>query len=134
MLLRRLVIGSSVAALVACASSSNSTPTTTSSSSGSGSSCTEIASAARSVVSEAIDAHLACQHDGDCTSVALSVSGCFDSCSRAVAAANVADVDAAKQKVDGAQCQDFRAKGCSFAAPPCVPPGTPHCTNGVCGE
>lgn len=121
-----------VVSLVACSTTSSSTGVQSPADGGSTSSCTEIASAARSEVSGVIDDHQDCQNDTDCVAIALSVSDCFDSCTRVVAASGQADVEAAKTKVAGAQCANFKAKGCTFEVPPCAPPGPVHCVQTKC--
>jgi len=94
-------------------------------------SCDALASSARSEVSQAISDHLACATDTDCVLVALAAS-CFDFCTRTVNSAGVTDVDAAKARVDSAQCKQFVDQGCRFDIPPCVPPDVPHCVAGQC--
>src|SRR4051794_14240821 len=113
-----------LALLVACGSSSSaSTP--------SGSTCDELESSASSDVEAAIANGASCTTDTDCTDVGFS-AGCFNSCTRAVNKSSVADVDAAKKKVDGAQCKQFAAQGCKKTIPPCAPPDAPKCVANKC--
>ncbi|AKU97495.1 hypothetical protein AKJ09_04159 [Labilithrix luteola] len=97
-----------------------------------GTSCESLSESASTEVSSAIAAHQACTVDDDCTQVEL-VASCFDHCSRIVAKDGVAEVSAAKDRVNAAQCKRFLAQGCKFDVPPCSPPMPAKCKAGVCG-
>ena len=114
-------------AVTACASASNNAPVETTSAP----SCEDLATAARKEVSSAIESHAACTQDSDCALDALSAA-CFDSCSRVVASSGVADVKAARARVNDAQCKEFLARGCKVLVPPCAPPRQPRCNAGAC--
>lgn len=96
-------------------------------------SCASLSNAASSEVSNAIAAHQACAVDADCVQIGFAAS-CFDSCSRVVAKNGVADVTAAKDRVNADACKQFLAQGCKFDIPPCAPPGMPVCKAGACSE
>ncbi len=110
----------------ACATASTAPVETTSALS-----CDELAASARKDVDSAIQSHTACATDADCVEDALSAS-CFDSCARGVATRGVADVKAARARVNDAQCKEFLARGCKVLIPPCAPPGPPRCVAGAC--
>jgi hypothetical protein len=118
-----------VAAVFACGSATSSS---TGADAATGrTSCDELASAARQEVASAIDAHRTCSSGADCVATSLSAS-CFDSCGRAVRAGSQADVDAAKARVNAAQCKQFIDQGCKIVVPPCAPPTAPSCDNERC--
>jgi hypothetical protein len=110
--------------LAACGSSR-------SASSSEGATCEELQSAARDEVAKAIDNHSSCDKDADCIEVGLSAK-CFDSCSRLINASGAAEVVAAQDRVNNAQCQQAGAKACKVVIPPCAPPRTPTCKAGTC--
>jgi len=108
--------------------------TTSSSSSGSapsGSSCSDLAAAAAKDVGAAIDAHRACTQASDCATVELSAS-CFDSCTRAMRKDAASELKSAQDKANQNQCVQFSSQGCKTTIPPCEPPTTPTCQNGLC--
>jgi hypothetical protein len=117
------------ATAVACASTTNSA--TTDGGGTAGSSCSDLADSARKEVDAVIESHRTCTQASDCKAIALSAS-CFDACGRAVRTDGESAVDAAKSKVDKAQCAQFTSQGCKLIIPPCVPPSALACTGGVC--
>ncbi len=120
--------------LVLLACGGQSSPATTpdgSSASTTGASCDELAASARTEVQAAFEANATCTVDADCIDTGFS-AGCFDSCARAVAKTGAAAVDAAKARVDAAQCKTFKDQGCKLIVPPCVPPEPPACVSGRC--
>ena len=122
------------AALAACATTAppDATPAaTTATTSSSSTSCDALAGSARDEVAAAIASHAACTSDADCVETSLGAS-CFDSCSRGVAANGLADVAAAKSRVNAAACAEFTARGCKVTVPPCAPPRAPRCVAGAC--
>ena len=86
---------------------------------------------ARADIGAVIDAHLACEKDADCQSIAFA-SNCFDSCTRAVNASGVSAVEAAGAKANAGVCANYESDGCSVSIPPCVPPMPPQCVAGSC--
>ena len=78
-----------------------------------------------------IDAHLACEKDEDCQSIAFA-SHCFDSCTRAINASGMSAVEAAVAKANAGVCANYQGDGCSVSIPPCVPPLPPKCVAGSC--
>jgi hypothetical protein len=93
--------------------------------------CDQLQTSAREEVSKAIEGARACTTDADCTGIAFS-SACFDSCGSAVAKSRTSDVDAAKSRVNDAQCKTFQNQGCKLVIPPCVPPNPVKCASGAC--
>jgi len=98
---------------------------------GNAATCDARRDSARADIGAVIDAHLACEKDGDCQSIAFS-SNCFDSCTRAINAAGVSAVEAAVAKANAGACANYQSDGCSVSIPPCVPPTLPQCVAGKC--
>ena len=96
-------------------------------------SCEALTEAAVEDVLEVVDANLSCTVDGDCVVVGIN-GGCFDVCSRAVAAGGAEAVSSAIDDARGTHCADFDAQSCQFIVPPCAPPGEPRCVEGRCQE
>src|SRR6476469_8494097 len=78
--------------------------------------CDDLAGAARKDVAAAIASGASCNADADCVETSLGAS-CFDSCSRTVSSSGLASVNAAKAKVDAAQCKQFLDQGCKVLIP-----------------
>ena len=94
--------------------------------------CAGHVDAARNKLVAVLDANNACTSDADCTTVALS-AGCFDSCSRTIAASGKASFDAAITAVDAGECKAYKDDGCPAPiSPPCAPPASPTCQEGKC--
>jgi hypothetical protein len=114
-----------LAVVPACASSPPPVETTAAST------CSDLADAARKEVAAAISSNASCKTDADCVETSLGAS-CFDSCARVVSSSGTTAVDAARAKVNAAQCKQFVEQGCKVIIPPCAPPGAPHCVSGAC--
>ena len=118
----------SLLALAAAACSASSSPPPGANSDA----CTAHVDAARNKLTAVIDANSECKSDADCTSVALS-AGCFDSCSRTIAAAGKSAFEAAVAGVNAAECKAYTDDRCPAPiSPPCTPPTTPTCQEGKC--
>ncbi len=94
-------------------------------------SCSDLASAAQKNVSAVVDAHRACTKESDCTTISLSAS-CFDSCTRSIRKDAAAAFKSAQDQADAMQCAQFKSQGCTVTIPPCEPPLSTSCTDGLC--
>lgn len=124
--MRILCLLVSAAAIAACASTSQTPVETTSAPA-----CNDLAASARKEVADAIASGATCSTDADCIETSLGAS-CFDSCARTVSTSGLAAVNAAKSKVDAAQCKQFLDQGCKVLIPPCAPPRPMKCVSGAC--
>jgi len=125
MILRACALAASLALVLACASSSS--PATSPGTS----TCDDLVASAQKDLQSALDANATCTTDADCESVGFGAS-CFDSCSRGIAKSGDAAYKASVDKVDGAQCKQFKDQGCKQAPiPPCTPPIV-KCNAGKC--
>jgi hypothetical protein len=120
-----------VTACVGTTSSTSGTATPADGGGTTGSSCNDLAGAARSDVAAVLDAHASCTQASDCKSISLSAS-CFDSCSRAIRVDGEAAFKAAQDKANQTQCVQFTNQGCKVTIPPCTPPTAVTCQNGTC--
>ena len=94
-------------------------------------SCDDLAKSAQADLQTAITKGASCIVDADCISVSFAAD-CFDSCSRAAAAAGKAAIDTERDNLNQSTCQSFVSQGCKLTVPPCAPPSTPRCAQGVC--
>jgi hypothetical protein len=115
----------------ACGGTTTSPSSPTEAGTSSSTTCEALAASAREEVAGAIETHRACTTSADCVEVSLAAA-CFDSCSRHVSAGAHVEIDAAKAKVNGAQCAQFTTQGCKLVVPPCAPPTPPSCDGGLC--
>jgi hypothetical protein len=111
-----------------CSGKTAASPTSTA---GTANDCSAKAKPAFDRAEAAVRAHLECNVDQDCVSLAFATT-CFDACSRAVSAAGLEQVKAELAATDARECQAFEAAGCTVMPPPCVPPSAPVCRQGRC--
>ncbi len=108
--MRLLLVAAGLALLVGC----------------SGNRCERIEDDAKAFVLDVVDEDQSCTQDSDCAVVAINGS-CYDVCTRVVAVANVAAVEAANDEADREICGDFSL--CTTIRPPCAAPAAPVCND-----
>ncbi|WP_394846584.1 hypothetical protein LZC95_03865 [Pendulispora brunnea] len=85
---------------------------------------------ARKRVQDAVEYHLQCSSDTDCTQVEFATR-CFDSCTRAVNTQGVSAVREAIARVDQTVCATYEQDHCPLVHPPCMQ-ATAICKHGYC--
>lgn len=95
--------------------------------------CSQHETSASNEIEQVISSHSSCSVDADCVTVERSAN-CFDHCSGVMNKSGRSALDAAKAKVDGAQCKQFQDQGCKLIRPPCEGPGAAVCKSGTCQD